>query len=64
MPRYKYTTTGDGRRVKAQQTPWAVQQRMLRHAEARRLAWTVAHNDDTEIDATSWGESPEWESYT
>ena len=40
----KYTTTGDGRRVKAQS--WSALQRVMRQEEARRLAWTVRHQAD------------------
>ena len=46
MAKPKYTTTPDGRRVKARQVPWATQQRMMRQDEARRLAWTVQHQAD------------------
>ena len=44
---HKYTTTGEGMRIKAKkQQAWTVRQRVMRQEEARRLAWTVRHQAD------------------
>jgi len=44
---HKYTTTGEGMRIKAKkQQSWTVRQRVMRQEEARRLAWTVRHQAD------------------